>query len=122
MTCASATISPSATAQGGPVAPNESVVEAQVTKAVEVDSSTVGIEPPQRLALLTLRVVSTTPSGALLPAVPKPGVVVETYSRDPERMLRLSGTTIRAAVQMRGGERSPRLWIVRVIEPAPPNP
>ncbi len=117
-TCAVA--APPGAAPAAPAAPNESIVTAHVTDAAVVDSTTLGIEPPQLLGVLTLDVLSTATSGDLPPAVRAAGETVRAYARDPG-LVRLKGTTITAALTLRGDEHGGRLWLVRLVSPGTPR-
>jgi hypothetical protein len=104
--------SSSATAQAspGPIAPNESSVTADVTDVQVVDSATLGMQPPQPLSVLTLRLLSVRTSGDLPPAVPATEKTVHAYTKDPD-LTRLKGTTVTAVLTMQGDD---RLWLVRL--------
>ena len=103
--------------QGGPVAPNESIVRAELTGVAIIDSTTIGVEPPQRLAELTMRVIEVRSSANLLPAVEPDTKTLRVYSREPDQFQGLGGKTITAAVRLRGDGRNQRLWVTRLIEP-----
>ena len=116
--CASA--APPAPAPAAPAAPNESVVMARVIDAVVVDSATLGMQPPQPICVLTLRVLSTATTGDLPPAVRAAGETVRAYAKDPG-FVHLKGTTITAALTLRGDEHGGRLWLVRLVFPGTPR-
>jgi len=117
-TCALA--APPGAAPAAPAAPNESIVMAHVTDAAVVDSTTLGIEPPQLLCVLTLDVLSTAASGDLPPAIRTAGETVRAYAKDPG-LVRLKGTTITAVLTLRGDEHGGRLWLVRLVFPGTPR-
>jgi hypothetical protein len=107
-------------APSGPAAPNESLVTASVTDVEIVDSATLGMQPPQPLSVLTLRLLSVSATGDLPPAVRAAGETVRAYSKDTE-LTRLKGTTVTAVLTLRGDERGGRLWLVRLESPGGPK-
>jgi hypothetical protein len=104
----------------GPAAPNESIVTARVTNAVVVDATSLGMAPAQPLCALTLEVLSVKPGGDLLPAIRATDKTVRVYTKNVD-LIRLKGTTITAAITLRGDERRGLLWLVRLDDPKEPR-
>ena len=100
---------------GGPgalAAPNQSRVTAEVLDASVVDSSTLGIAPPQRLTRLTLRLSSVSAVGALPNTLDgRSGQTIHALSKDLS-LAALKGRTVSLDVSLRGDERSQRYWVV----------
>lgn len=104
-----------------PTAPNGSVITATVVGTVIVESATLGIEPSQRLCLLTLSVTSAKAVDNLLPAVPQSVLdagPIRVYSKQTE-LSSLQGGSLTASITLTGDDRAARLWLVEVIASSP---
>lgn len=99
------------------MAPNETVLSARVLAATVVDATTLGMEPPQPILVLTLEVLSAR--GDALPRV-QPGTPLrlEVLTKDTA-LAATKGSTITASVSQSGGPNSPtHYWLIRVQAPS----
>ena len=102
-------------------APNGSLITATVVEAVIVESAALGIEPSQRLCVLTLSVTSAKTVDNLLPAVPQSVIdagPIRVYSKQTE-LVSLKGGSLTASITSTGDDRAARLWLTEVIASAP---
>jgi hypothetical protein len=94
-----------------PVAPNESIVTAEVLDATIVDSASLGIAPPQPLCVLALKltsIASTIGHGAVSQA--QIGTTITAYSKDLS-LESAKGMTVRALMSYGAAGRDGRYWV-----------
>ena len=102
-------------AQGGPVVENESPVVARVLRVEVIDSSTMGIAPPQLIDRIRLELlqIQDTPGKANRLAG-RDGTIVDVHSKERVDPL-LVGRVITGRVIFRGDERGGMYWIHGVV-------
>lgn len=101
------------TVHGAPIAPNESWVVAEVVAFSVVDSSTLNIQPQQKLFRFQLRITSVEAiAGADNVLRGYEGKTIEALARDPFGTGDLKGQKIRVRISFQGDERRGHYWIL----------
>lgn len=94
-----------------PVAPNESIVEAEVLEYSILNSLVEGIKPEQILHSLRIRILSSKPRGNKLDFLKgRIGQVVKVYSREPISPV-VFGKKILCHLSYLGDEWGGRFWV-----------
>jgi hypothetical protein len=101
-------------------APNATIVSGRVLDAIVVESTTLGIEPPQPICVLTLSVTASETPRDRLAAESGAGGALRVYAKDTT-LTSLKGGSLKASVALRGDGRSERLWLVQVIDSSAPR-
>lgn len=95
------------------MAPNESWVVAEVVAVSVVDSSTLNVQPQQRLFRCQLRITYVEAiAGAANILRDYEGKTIEALARDPLGIGDLNGQRIKARISFQGDERRGYYWIL----------
>jgi hypothetical protein len=99
-----------------PALDNESLVVAVVLEKTLIDSSTIGIDPAQRLWRMKLRIVSVeSVAGAEDVLRGQEGKIIEVFSNEVNAPAGAS-SRIKARISFHGDERGGRYWIIGTNE------
>jgi hypothetical protein len=87
---------------------------------VVVDSTTLEIEPPMPICVLTLQVISWEDSRGVPAGRNGGSPAIRVYTKDTS-IASLKGGTLKASVTLRGSGEAERLWLVQVLDSSAPR-